>query len=106
MGLYDPDFEVGSHLEHILTDIGSERKRQEQMKKEGRFLYTCADLEMTNYERFCVLGEEIGEVAREVLTQSERRLARDTEGTLSNMRKELIQVAAVATAWVEAIDNG
>ncbi len=44
--------------------------------------------------RTLVLGEEFGEVCRAVL-----------EGDEANLREELIQVAAVAVAWVEAIDR-
>lgn len=93
-----------TRLERLLTEVGSERMRQEAMKAAGRFKLTCAD-EMTNDERFVVLGEEIGEVAREVLTQPDRRIAFDTEGSLAGLRKELIQVAAVAVAWVEGLDR-
>lgn len=56
---------------------------------------------MNDYERLAVLAEEFGEVAREVLTGEGRRLARDTVGTPEALRKEVIQVAAVAVAWAE-----
>jgi NTP pyrophosphatase (non-canonical NTP hydrolase) len=75
-----------------LEDVCDERQRQEQLKKEGKFLYTCADAEMTDGERLAVLVEEVGEVARAM---------NDGKG----LREELIQVAAVAVAWVEAIDT-
>lgn len=88
----------------VLDDVSHERGRQEVMKAEGRFSFTCADASMTNFERFTVLGEEVGEVAQECLTQPGRRLARDTLGTREALRKELIQVAAVAVAWVEGLD--
>jgi NTP pyrophosphatase (non-canonical NTP hydrolase) len=42
-----------------------------------------------------VLGEEFGEVCQ-------AWLERDVE----NLRTELVQVAAVAIAWVEELDNG
>lgn len=96
-----------------------ERTRQDELKAAGRFTYTCADNGMTNAEKLAALGEELGEalddyaalrlgvllgrVAREVLTQEEHRLARDTVGTREALRGELVQVAAVAVAWVEAL---
>jgi len=83
--------------------VVSERERQEQCKADGRFQFTCADDGMSNAEKFTVLGEEIGEVAQEVLTQAGHRLARDTLGTRPALRAELVQVAAVAVAWVEAL---
>jgi NTP pyrophosphatase (non-canonical NTP hydrolase) len=91
----------------VLEDVGVERARQEQRKAEGRFTHTCANPSpgaMTNAEKLTVLVEEVGEVAREVLTQDGRRLARDTIGTREALRMELVQVAAVAVAWVEALD--
>jgi hypothetical protein len=38
-----------------------------------------------------------------VLTQDAHRLARDTIGTPEALRAELVQVAAVAVAWAEAL---
>lgn len=46
--------------------------------------------------RYVVLGEEYGEVGNALLEQ------RDRAGEL---RAELVQVAAVAVAWIEAIDR-
>jgi hypothetical protein len=88
----------------ILDAVGVERDRQERRKAEGRFTHTCADPDgMNDYERLAVLVEEVGEVAREVLTGEGRRLARDSVGTDSALFEELIQVAAVAVAWSEAV---
>lgn len=105
--------------ERVLAEVAAERARQEERKAAGRFKHTCADPEMNDYERYAVLGEEAGEavdehmalklsslmgkVAREILTGGERRLARDTVGTVDALRGELLQVAAVAVAWVEAL---
>ena len=44
-----------------------------------------------------ILAEEFGEVARAMLQQ-------DGEAS-GNLREELVQVAAVCVAWVEAIDR-
>lgn len=89
----------------IDLDVQRERWRQERRKAEGRFTYTCADLGMNDYERLAVLVEEVGEVAREVLTGEGKRLARDTIGTRAALRAELVQVAAVAKAWIEGLDK-
>lgn len=80
-----------------------ERKRQEEAKASGKFTYTCADVEMTDSERFLVLGEEFGEVARGVL-ESHGGLVREA-GSLLRLRAELVQVATVAVAWIEGIDK-
>jgi NTP pyrophosphatase (non-canonical NTP hydrolase) len=100
-----PGFE-GTHsraTSEAILAVRDERKRQEQLKAEGRFEFTCADDGLTNAEKLACLTEELGEVAQEVLTQEGRRLARDTVGTPEALRKELVQVAAVAVAWIEAL---
>lgn len=101
--VYDPEMEVGSRLESVLISIGKERRRQNRLKAEGRFLYTCADDGLTPAEKLACLTEELGEVAKEVLTREGRRLARDTEGSVQGLRKELTQVAALAAAWLESL---
>lgn len=85
----------------VLEDIRKERLRQEILKSEGRFKYTCADPEMTHMERLAVIAEEFGEAAHEV----NETISGHHEMHVTNLRKELIQIAAVACAWVEAIDN-
>lgn len=86
-----------------VRDVLWERDSQEERKADGRFTHTCADREgMTDHERLTVLMEEVGELARELLTQDGRRLARDTIGTPEALRAELVQVAAVAIAWLES----
>ncbi len=94
---------VTPRTEVALFSVLLERGRQEQRKAEGRFLFTCADDGLSLAEKFTILGEEVGEVAREALTNSRRRLARDTEGTDEALYKELAQVAAVAVAWMESL---
>lgn len=80
-------------MEKILQEIREERERQERLKAAGKFAYTAADKELTNHERLAILAEEFGEVARAIC-----------DGDRSNMREELIQVAAVALAWVQGLD--
>lgn len=81
----------------ILEEIWAERGRQETLKREGRFKYSCADAEMTEFEKLAILTRELGEVAQATgkLTAARHNV---------NLRTELIQVAAVAMAWVESID--
>lgn len=86
-----------------LLMVTTERDRQEKMKAEGRFKFTCADREMTDHEFVAVLGEEFGEVCRQALTQPEDALAHDTDGSLEGLLKETVHVAAVAVAKAEAL---
>lgn len=88
--------------EAIFTDIHNERIRQERLRAEGRFKYTCADPQMAVGDKALALGEEYGEVCQAVL--EEKDLSYDKH-TTTNVRKELVQVAAVAVAWIEAIDK-
>lgn len=89
----------------IVFQIRRERDRQEELKKTGRFDFTCSDPGITNAGRLAVLAEEVGEVAHEVNEgiglQSSARYV-----DLVKLRKELIEVAAVTVAWIEAIDSG
>lgn len=87
--------------ETILRDIHRERLRQDQLKAEGRFAYTCADPEMTHSERLTVLGEEFGETCHEV----NEGIGANRKVNLMKLRKELIQVAAVAMAWIESVER-
>lgn len=92
----------------VLSDVIVERERQQKLKAEGRFRYTCADPEITDDECYVVLGEEFGEVAQQVLTQPDRvggERSFDTVGSRAGLRKELVQVAAVAVAWIERLDR-
>lgn len=52
-------------------------------------------------ERYLILAEEVGEVAKEFndATVESRLIDRDA------LRKELIQVATMSIAWVDAIDR-
>ena len=77
-----------SSLTQALADMVRERERQDQ--KWGV-------QDHSDQRWLAILVEELGEAAAEVITHpgySERRL-----------KWELIQVAAVAVAWVESIDR-
>ncbi len=83
-----------------LKDVAKERRHQEELRLQGKFPYTCAALGVVDEVKLSILAEEFGEVARLVCEQTIERTRRDP----TELRKELIQVAAVATAWAEAID--
>lgn len=81
----------------ILDLVASERGNQERLKVEGRFVYSCADLEISHAECLTVLAEEMGECAHEV----NEGIGAGREIDKRRLLKELIQVAAVAVAWAE-----
>lgn len=83
----------------VVSEIYKERVRQEDLKRAGRFKYTCADSQLTAGEKLAILVEEVGEAARAISEDADN--AQDKHGV--NLRKELIQVAAVAAAWAESL---
>lgn len=90
----------------VIWAITRERQRQEEIGAEKRAQgidwRSCADPDMAGGDgtRFLVLGEEVGEVANAVL-EAGYIPSPDAD---KHLRDELVQVAAVAVAWVEAID--
>lgn len=79
-------YATGVVLAHILVE------RQSQDDKWGR-------QDHDNFTWNTILSEEVGEAAEAAL---------DIEfkgGDRQRLREELIQVAAVATAWVECLDR-
>lgn len=83
-----------------MMDVSRERTHQEALKNEGRFEHTCAD-EMDPFRKLAILGEEFGEVSRALLEKH----GESNDRWNKDLRKELIQVAAVAVAWAESLTN-
>lgn len=83
------------HLTDALWSVIEERHRQDAkfgwVGTPGSLLPGDDD-----WAKFAVLGEEVGEVARALI---ERSFGNDTT---EHLEEELIQVAAVAVAWVES----
>jgi len=79
--------------------IETERLRQNQLKADGRFRFTCADKVLPNERKLAIIGEEFGEVCRALIEQ--QGLANDLHH--AELKKELIHVAAVAVAWLESL---
>lgn len=93
-------------LDGVLDDIAAEREKQ--FRKWGE-----QDHDLPTW--VAILTEELGEFAKEVVDytcmnpekQDSGRSFKDVQyERLSNIRKELIQTAAVAVQIVEAIDKG
>ena len=87
---------------HIYSDIRNERQKQEGYKAAGRFAHTCADPELSDMDCLAILIEEVGEAATAILHKQKIGSVTDPE---QDLRKELIQVAAVAVAWIERLDR-
>jgi len=91
---YVPQYYRLSAFNMVYTDIHNERIRAHE--KHGAKGNSREDAHWENNEWLPILVEEVGEVAH--------LLTYDTEKTKSQLRQELIQVAAMATAWIVAID--
>ena len=78
----------------VLAEVRAERERQDAKWGEQN----CHDFEWVS-----ILAEEFGEAAQAAneanFTSGNRR------GDWSHLRSELVQVAAVAVAWIECIDR-
>lgn len=84
----------------VLSDVATERRRQFALQAAGRFRDTPSDRAMPDVSRLASLVEEVGEVARAL--QELHGAVSDTHG--ADLRKELLQVAALAVAWVQHLD--
>lgn len=95
-------------MERVLQCVMNERYRQEQFKADGEFQYSCMDVhpDISNYRKATILGEEMGEVCNVVNELDNVKPDGNDEDLArlkSALRQELIQVAAVAVAWVESL---
>ncbi len=87
----------------ILTMINTERHRQEQLCEAGKFPWTAASRHVRDSSKLAGLMEEVGEVAKELNEEPTSGDWQANEGFRLRLLGELVQVAAVATAWAEAI---
>lgn len=83
----EPDFDTDRCVE-VLQEVLKERLRQ--VKQWGRQRHPEGDWAL-------ILGEEYGEACQSALQQK--------PGDHRDLRGELIQVAAVAVAWIEDLDT-
>lgn len=86
------------HLLIVLEEVVRERERQNSLLAQGRIPFNCAVVAIHPRDKFLVLMEEVGEVA-EALQRPGQHSARVRQ----HLRSELIQLAAVATAWAESL---
>lgn len=88
----------------IIADILAERVRQEWLCHSiGKFRFTCAAKDWPHVDKLPILIEETGEVAKAVLENGKAENWLELKTAQENLRCELIQVAAVAIAWLESI---
>lgn len=81
--------------EDVYAEVRAERERA-HAKHGHTSMESCPP---DDYRRLAILAEEVGEVAREFNEGHHRGTGPD----LDLLRKELIQTAAMATAWADVI---
>jgi hypothetical protein len=89
----------------VFTLIHAERERQEKSFRTGKFLFTCASPTADPKRKLRILTEELGEVAKAIdqLEVAESRNSLAIKSWRAELKLELIQVAAVAVAWLESL---
>lgn len=87
----------------IFIEIERERGRQDWLRDQGKFVATLADPHaLYPTQKHAVLAEEVGEVARCCLAVE--KLVHEPTG-VRELRTELLQVAALAVAWIESLPD-
>ena len=89
----------------ICGAIAVERLRQERLRHAGRFRFTAYTRECPDELRLAMLTEELGEVARVLCERDTLTDDQDLLIARRELRTELVQVAAIAVAWVEHLDE-
>lgn len=82
-----------------VEEVYGERVRQRALFLMGGIHFDCASPKVNNRRKYRVLFEEAGEVAK-ALDQLERE---NTPWNQHQLCTELVQVAAVAVAWLESL---
>lgn len=85
-----------TQLQNIYPEVTAERIRQLSLFGQQK--------ELSLFEHYAILGEEVGEVANSLLEGLTIKRSSELSKSLVKTRKELIEVATVALAMVQKID--
>jgi hypothetical protein len=107
-----PDSQLLPTSVSVLRAVARERIRQEELRAQGRFPYTAASPDCPEHLRLAALTEEFGEVGRAICERDIQQAQAPglvAAGALlamqAQLRTELVELAAVAVAWAEALDG-
>src|ERR1022692_2831392 len=95
----------------VLHRIWMERLRQKHLLKMGKITFSCDSPIVDNDRKLRALVEEIGEVAQALEAFEHHGCSSSADGLQrfrdkkAHLKTELTQVAAVAVAWLEALDK-
>jgi hypothetical protein len=93
------DAQVCGGAAALIDQIYLERVRQRSLFLSRRITFDCADPEVSGKRKFRVMFEEAGETAQAV----DKIEQLDNIWTRHHLATELVQLAAIATAWLEAL---
>lgn len=85
----------------VLEVIWMERLRQKQLFRDGKLDFSCDSPVVDPLRKLAVIGEEYGEVAKEVLEAKKHTVA----ASRRRLKAELTQLVAVGIAWLEALED-
>lgn len=90
-------------LMNVMARVAKERIRQQELFRAGKFTFTCASHTADDNRKLRILVEEVGEVA-EAIDRVENSKINHLPAK-EHLRDELVQVAAVACAWLESMEG-
>lgn len=88
----------------VFAKIAAERQRQRELFSAGKITFDCASGVPDSNRKLRVLMEEVGEVAQELDRLEGCRDKRAERFVREDLEDELVQVAAVAVAWLESFE--
>lgn len=86
----------------VLERIWFERLRQKDLFRAGKIGFDCASPVVSDDRKLRALTEELGEVAQEI---DQIESGDNKKQARIRLKTELVQVAAVAIAWLEALEK-
>lgn len=90
---------------NVFALIAQERIRQRELFHQGKITFDVASPIPDANRKLRVLTEEIGAVAQELEKLEAARDRRALKFITEDLREELVQVAAVAVAWLESLEE-
>jgi hypothetical protein len=89
----------------ILNRVAAERARQRKLLNEGKILFNCDSPVADANRKLRVLVEEVGEVAEALDAFDYPNPTKRLAAIKDHLQDELVQVAAVAIAWLECFET-
>lgn len=90
----------------VFAKIAAERVRQRELFAAGKITFDCASVFPDDNRKLRVLIEAVGEVAQDLDRLEGCRDNRAARFEREDFEKDLVQVAAVAVAWLESLQDG